>query len=94
MMVYYNPSCYQRILGIVTQFFGHFPHPIGVLLLRSENRKGIFKRPHSVGGLTNKLGNLLTRPGAVRNADRNPPLSPLIRGAGEYTAKPHHTGQF
>ena len=25
-------------LSIVTQFFGHFLHPVGVLLLRSENR--------------------------------------------------------
>jgi len=31
-------------------------------------------------------------PGAVRDAGRNPPLSPLIKGAGEYTAKPHLPG--
>ena len=30
--------------------------------------------------------------GVVRNADRNPPLSPLIRGVGEYAAKPHLPG--
>ena len=30
---------------------------------------------------------------AVRNADHNPPLSPLIKGVGEYTAKPHLPGK-
>ena len=25
-----NPSCYPQILSIVTRFFGHFLHPVGV----------------------------------------------------------------
>ena len=44
-------SCYQRILSIVTRFCGHFLHPVGVLLLRSENRNGVSKGPHPVGVL-------------------------------------------